>query len=370
MTVPLSAAQVERPLAPTYRIDRSFEWNWQHGPHFEGPWPLVPETPMKTFFGFPVRSRFGIPPSILPTSRWVSTYSRLGFDILSYKTVRSVPRFCGSPPNWAYLDEASLGASLANAELPILVTDRAPTSAARTTTGGSFGLPSTAPDVWEDDIPRARAGVANGQVFIASIVGTATPESSEDAFVKDFGDLAGRVARLGAQIVEIDLSCPNVGKAEGMLYMNVPLCERITRLVRKAASGCPVLLKIGAIPDDDRLIALMKAIAGMAEGLVLINAPGRRIINADGTSYFGKGREFAGVTGAAIKPLALGCVKQGVRLIEQHKLPLQVVACGGIATTADIREFIAAGACAAVSATAAMFNPYMAVDLKAAAPEI
>ena len=57
-------------------------------------------------------------------------------------------------------------------------------------------------------------------------------------------------------------------------------------------------------------------------------------------------------------------------MIERLKLPLRVVACGGIATTADIREFIAAGACASVSATAAMFNPYMAVDLKAAAPEV
>ncbi len=370
MTVSLSPSQLERPLAPTYRIDRSFEWNWQHGPHFEGPWPVVPETPMKSFFGFPVRSRFGIPPSILPTSKWVAAYARLGFDILSYKTVRSVPRFCGAPPNWAYLDEASLAASMADANLPILATERAPSSASQVTTGGSFGLPTITPDVWEEDIQLARAAVREGQVFIASVVGTAAPGVSEDAFVQDFADLGGRVARLGAQIVEVDLSCPNVGKAEGMLYMNVPLCERITRAVRKAATGCPILLKIGAIADDDRLIALMKAVAGAADGLVLINAPARRIINADGTPYFGTGREFAGVTGAAIKPLSLACVKQGVRLIERLKLSLQVVACGGIATTADIREFIAAGGCAAVSATAAMFNPHMAVDLKAAAPEI
>ena len=370
MNAPTSPSRIERPLAPTYRIDRSFEWNWQHGPHFEGPWPAVPATPMKTFFGFPVRSRFGIPPSILPTSRWVQTYARLGFDILSYKTVRSIPRFCGAPPNWAYLDEASLTASMADANRPIVVTDRAPPNASQVTTAGSFGLPTITPDVWADDMKLARAAVGEGQVFIASVVGSAAPDVSEDAFVCDFADLAGRVARLGAQIVEVDMSCPNVGNAEGMLYMNVALCERIARAVRKAASNCPVLLKIGAIADDDRLAALMKAVAGAADGLVLINAPGRRIINADGTPYFGKGREFAGVTGVAIKPLALACVKQGVRLIEKLKLPLQVVACGGIATTADIREFIAAGACAAVSATAAMFNPYMAVDLKGAAAEI
>ena len=62
MNASITSSRVERPLAPTYRIDRSFEWNWQHGPHFDGPWPAVPATPMKTFLGFPVRSRFGIPP--------------------------------------------------------------------------------------------------------------------------------------------------------------------------------------------------------------------------------------------------------------------------------------------------------------------
>ena len=80
-----------RPAAgPTYRFDKSFEWNYVHGPHFDGPWPEVAPTPMKSFFGLPVRSRFGIPASILPNSRWLETYARLGFDILTYKSVRRV----------------------------------------------------------------------------------------------------------------------------------------------------------------------------------------------------------------------------------------------------------------------------------------
>jgi len=370
MTEIAQPRQVARPLAPTYRMDHSFEWNWVHGPTFDGPWPVVSDTPMKSFFGFPVRSRFGIPPSILPTAKWVEAYARLGFDILSYKTVRSVPRFCGAAPNWCYLDEASLQASLADPAVPIIASDRAPETVAKLTTGGSFGLPTVPPDLWEEDMARARTHVGEGQVFIASVVGTAAAEVSEDAFVQDFAGLTARVVRCGAQIVEVDLSCPNVGKSEGMLYMDVDLCGRIARAIRKESRDCPVLLKIGAIPDDDRFAALMQAVAGYADGLVLINAPGRRIVKPDGSPYFGRGREFAGVTGAAIRPMALASVRQGMRLIEKHRLGLQVVGCGGIATTADIREFIAAGAVAAVSATAAMFNPWMAVDLKAEAPEI
>ncbi len=80
---------------PTYRTDRSFEWNHANGPDFAGPWPAVPDTPMKEFFGLPVRSRFGVPASVLVNSRWMGTYARLGFDILTYKTVRSQARVAG-----------------------------------------------------------------------------------------------------------------------------------------------------------------------------------------------------------------------------------------------------------------------------------
>src|SRR2546426_9525113 len=96
-----------RAARPAYRFDRSFEWNDVHGPDLKGPWPEVPLTPMKSFFGLPVRSRFGIPASILPNSRWLETYARLGFDILTYKSVRRVARACGPAPNWMFADESS-----------------------------------------------------------------------------------------------------------------------------------------------------------------------------------------------------------------------------------------------------------------------
>jgi dihydroorotate dehydrogenase len=364
------AGSMARVPKQTYRFDQSFEWNYEHGPDFDGPWPRVPVTPMKSFFGYPVRSRFGIPASILPSSRWVEAYARLGFDILTYKTVRSVPRLCGAAPNWVILDAASIAPGLADSSGAIKVAAHPPRTTIGVTTGGSFGLPSKTPDVWRADIARARGSIGEGQVFICSVVGTAGPDITDEAFVADFGQLARWVADAGAQIVEVDLSCPNVGSAEGMLYLNVALCARITRAVKDAARDQPVLLKIGYIEDRDRLFALMQAVSGMADGLVLINAPARRIVTQAGERYFAPGRDRAGVTGAAIKPIALRAVREGMALIEHHKLPLQVIGCGGITSPDDVREFLAAGACAAVSGTGAMFNPYLASELKAIAPDI
>ena len=121
---------------------------------------------------------------------------------------------------------------------------------------------------------------------------------------------------------------------------------------------------------SDRFAATLKAFNGVADGMVLINAPGRRIVDRDGGVYFGKGRERAGVMGAAIKPRALRAVKEGVALIERYRLKLEVIAVGGITTVADVREFIDAGACAAQAATAAMFNPHLAIEVKSSAPEV
>ena len=351
-----------RPAArPAYRFDRSFEWNYVHGPDFKGPWPEVPPTPMKSFFGLPVRSRFGIPASILPNSRWLETYARLGFDILTYKSVRRVARACGAAPNWMFVDERSV----ADPASPVVVTPEA-----GGTTAGSFGMPSMLPEIWMAEMEKCRAALGSGQVLIASVVGTAGPDVSEEEFVADFADLAARAADAGAHILEVNLSCPNVGKAEGQIYMDAALTGRIARAVKKATGGRPLLLKSGAIRDPAHFLNLLKAVAGAADGLVLINGPSRRIVNAAGAPAFGSGRERAGVTGAAIKPLALGAVKQALALIAEHKLPLEVVGCGGVTSPQDVRDFLNAGACAALSATGATLNPYLASQLKAQAPEI
>lgn len=357
-------------LQPTYRLDRSYEDNVALGPAFDGPWPLVPQTPEKTFLGLPVHSRFGVAASILGNSRWLATYARLGFDILTYKTVRSVPRLCGLPPNWRWLDPHALTERVDDPRAPLTVTDRAPASVDEWTMAGSFGMPSQAPAAWRDDIPLARRAIGPGQVLIVSVVGTATPELTEDDIVRDFATLAREVAAAGAQVVEANLSCPNVGKRESEVFLDAQLAGRIARAVKDAVPNLPVLLKIGEVRDAAYMETLLTSVAASAQGIVVMNAPARRMVNAHGTPYFGTGREQAGVTGAAVKPIALRAVRMALDVVRRRGLPLEIVGVGGVVTPADAREFIDAGASAALSATGACLNPRLAVELKAADPSL
>src|SRR5207253_1445975 len=104
-----AATLIPPPLAtPVYRLDRTFEQNAAEGPAFAGPYVDVPGTPMKDFLGYRVASRIGMAASLLLNERWFELYSRLGFDLLTYKTIRSRARLAHPLPNWLYLDESSV----------------------------------------------------------------------------------------------------------------------------------------------------------------------------------------------------------------------------------------------------------------------
>jgi dihydroorotate dehydrogenase len=364
------AHPAEAGTRPTYRVDRSFEWNHANGPDFAGPWPAVPETPRKDFFGLSVRSRFGVPASILLNSRWIETYAKLGFDLLTYKTVRSAARLCHPAPNWIFLDERSVAAHLADPEAALARATAPPRAPSAATAAGSFGIPSVAPEAWQPDIaagPRARGP---GPVRNRSVVGTARPGLSEEDFVADFADLGARVAAGGADVVEADLSCPNVARREGEVYLDVKLSAAIARAIRNTVEKRPILLKIGDIADRTKMAAFLESVASAADGVVMINAPSRRIVDAAGAPAFGAGRERAGVTGGAVKAIALRAVGDAAGYAARRSLPLKIVGVGGIASATDARAFLDAGAYAVQSATAATWNPHLAAELKAADPGI
>lgn len=354
---------------PTYRLDRSFEWNAANGPAFAGPLPDIPATPLKPFFGLPVHSRFGLAASLVLNARWFDLYGRLGFDLLTYKTVRRQARQAHPVPNWLFLDERSLP-TLADDRAALTASQDVPDRPLMATAAGSIGMPSSGPDFWVADIRRCRAMLGSGQALIVSVVGTAGPDSSADAFLAEFEELAGMVATAGAQLVEANLSCPNVERREGETYRDAEMAGRIAAAVRRGAGGRPVLVKIGPVDDASELRALLQALSGHADGVVMINAPSRRIVDGSGRPAFGSDRPRGGVMGSAIFPLALQQVRTAVEIIARDGLGIEVIAVGGIISVERVRAALDAGAYAALAASAAAWNPRLAAEVKRIDPTI
>lgn len=352
----------------TYRVDQSYEWNYQHGPLFAGPYPDVPPTPAKDFFGLPVASRLGISAGLLLNSRWIDTYARLGFDILTYKTVRSQARLCQDRPNWLFVDPADVS-HLADRERPVQAHALPAIDLRETTASVSFGMPSRAPAEWMPDVARARALLGPRQVLIVSVVASPQAGGSADEVARDFGDLAAMAREAGAQVIEANLSCPNVRTAEGDIYNDVDLSARVARAMRAAAGDLPLLLKVGHMPDEARIAALLRAVAGQVNGLTMVNGLSRWVVNDSGQPAYGAGREKAGVLGRGVHALCVRQVASATRLIADERLDLQIIGNGGVADAEGARHYFEAGACAVMLGSAPMYDPTLAARLKTQHPE-
>ena len=82
-----------------YDIERSYDWNYVNAPKCD---PEVQSAPLNSswdFCGFKVDSPLGMPAGPLLNGDWISYYGKLGFSVVTYKTVRSAYRACYGLPN-------------------------------------------------------------------------------------------------------------------------------------------------------------------------------------------------------------------------------------------------------------------------------
>jgi len=98
----------------------------------------------------------------------------------------------------------------------------------------------------------------------------------------------------------------------------------------------------------------------------MINAPRRLVQTSNGEPAFGPGREYAGIMGRGIHPIGLDCVRRAVSIIDRDQLGLKVIAVGGAVSVTEVQAFLRAGAYAALSASSAAWNPYLAAQIKQA----
>jgi dihydroorotate dehydrogenase (NAD+) catalytic subunit len=355
-------------MVTTYQLDRTYDWNFQNGPVYDGPFPEIPETPQKNFLGLAVNSRLGIPAGLLLNSRWIKTYAQLGFDILTYKTVRSEYRECYDLPNWVFIDQHDqIDPDKLNESQSLRM--HQPADYLSATSSVSFGMPSKEPKEWMPDVSLARQMLGPGQVLIVSIVASPQPGSDISQMIAEFGDLAAMAREAGAQVIEANLSCPNVCTAEGDIFLDAELSGNIAKSMQKGAGGLPVLLKLGHFADNSKLSQVLRAVDGYATGVVMVNGISRQVVKSDGSAAFGAGREMSGILGRGIHSFSLDNVSTAIDIISREKLSLKVVAVGGVSSAKEAAHYFDAGAAAVMMGSAPMFDPKLAIAIKAEHPE-
>jgi dihydroorotate dehydrogenase (NAD+) catalytic subunit len=179
--------------------------------------------------------------------------------------------------------------------------------------------------------------------FIANISGSTVEEYAEVARIFDDSPI---------DAIEINISCPNV-KAGGVAFGNDPaMSARVVEVVRKATSK-PLITKLSPNQTD---------IAGNARGCIEAGTDAFAVINTlmgmaidieSRTPILGNNQ--GGLSGPAIKPVALLRTHQVYQVCRDHGIP--IIGQGGITTAEDALEFIIAGASAVGIGTALFYDP-------------
>jgi len=205
----------------------------------------------------------------------------------------------------------------------------------------SMGLPNAGAKEYADEIQIARSG---GEiVIIASIYGASPSELVEVAKI---------VENEKVDAIELNLSCPNVEGFGIEIGQDPKLVRNVVKAVKNAVR-IPVFTKLTPNVTDIKAIAKTAVDAG-SDGLVVINTVRAIAIDLE-TGRPILANKIGGLSGPAIKPIALRCVYE----ISQS-VHAPVIGCGGVTCWQDAIEFLFAGAVAVQIGTA---NAYKGLNV-------
>ena len=176
--------------------------------------------------------------------------------------------------------------------------------------------------------------------------------------VEEYGEIARHFDDTDIDAIEINISCPNV-KEGGVAFGNDPeMSFRVVEICRKNTSK-PIITKLSPNQTDIAHNALRCIDAG-SDGLAVINTVmGMAIDIKSKKPIIGNNR--GGLSGPAIKPIALLKVHQVYEVSKKHNIP--IIGQGGIIDSKDAIEFIIAGADAVGVGTALFYDPLVCKEI-------
>ena len=183
---------------------------------------------------------------------------------------------------------------------------------------------------------------------IANISGN-TPE--------EYGIMCDKLAAAGVDMIEVNISCPNV-KAGGLAYGTRPdLAAEVTEMARKHAGSVPVMVKLSPNVTDITEIAKAVESAG-ADAVSLINTIRGMRIDVNTRRPVLK-MNTGGMSGPAVLPVAVRMVWEVANAV---KIP--VLGMGGVAKGEDAAQLMLAGATAVAVGTSLFADPYAAIKVR------
>ena len=367
---------------PVYDLFASYEENasgpWLHPTH-DYPNAVSPVTKL---LGFPVGIPFGVPASALTSNpTWIKFYADRGYNVLTFKTVRTSAHEAYPPPNWLFVDGYDTPLSPTNlpanpkATADLFTYPKDPTAFS---TVNSFGVPSPSVEQWTRQVQECLRLLRPGQLLIVSVMGS--PVDDLDALVEDFVECALAARDAGALAIELNLSCPNTMTPDGEIKRNL-VCHsgeetlRVVQAVREALDQQTKLVAKLAYLPYQQLRDVVLPIAQHVDGISGINTyqvPTVEHYSGEASFVGHRGddtyhREVAGLSGIAIRDLAVDFTRSLARMRTEDELSFDILAMGGVMTAEDVETLWDAGAACVQTASAAFVNWRLGLEVDARA---
>ncbi len=200
----------------------------------------------------------------------------------------------------------------------------------------AMGLPNAGISHFKEELEQLKSSKVPA---IVSIYGYSPDE---------FGKVAKTALRIGADALELNVSCPHIKKAGAEIGCDPVLLTKIVKEVKKKFYK-PIIAKL--TPNVTNITEIAKAVeeAG-ADAITAVNTFKAMAIETE-TGRPILANKFGGLSGPAIKPLAVRCVYD-----IYHSVNIPIIGCGGISKWQDAVEFMLAGASAVQIGTSVAFQ--------------
>jgi dihydroorotate dehydrogenase (NAD+) catalytic subunit len=201
----------------------------------------------------------------------------------------------------------------------------------------AMGLPNPGIDVYSGEIRFSKTILK--VPLIVSVFGYTA---------EDYADVAQKAAAAGADAIELNVSCPHVKQTGAEIGQSPKFLAEVVEKA-KAVVKKPLIVKLSPNVADIAVLAQAAVEAG-ADALTAVNTLKAMAIDPE-TMMPILANQKGGLSGAAIKPVALRCVWDIAELFD-----VPIIGCGGVSTWQDAVEFFLAGACAVQIGTAVADN--------------
>lgn len=172
---------------------------------------------------------------------------------------------------------------------------------------------------------------------------------------EEYLNVVQRLANENVDLLEINISCPNVKEGGISFGTNPKGVEQITKAIKKEAAQ-PIVMKLS--PNVTAITEIAKAAeAGGADGVSLINTITGMKIDVERQSFV-LANKTGGMSGPAVHPVAVRMVYEVANAVS-----IPIIGMGGVETTEDALELLLAGATMVSVGSANFYNPFATMDI-------